>query len=589
MIPSVPSRRAGLFKAACFLALGMVATGCMTQEEWNRAWNQGRDKGAQPAADPVETRGSKAMQDTIGAQVTVQGMNLMEVKGYGLVVNLIDTGGSDAPDVIKQHIAKEIRRRTEPGQPGVPVEDWLKSRDTSIVEVTGFIPAAAEKGTRFDVVLRALGTQTKSLVGGRLFLCDLAMYADSPRGVLAGKTLATAEGPVFVSPFGQDPESPTRGDARVGVVMGGGRVGATRPVKLVLNTPRPSVTAQIRDRLNSMFTTVDPIAEAKNRGTVEVRIPPEYKLRRKTFLDLIAHITLTSSPAFQENRARELAREIEHPDAAYEAISLAWEAIGRPSLPIIQPLYAHPSEAVAYYAARAGLRLGDLDGMEAVARVAASRDSVLREAAIEELGYATKMYRAGERLRALLDDPDNLIRIKAYEGLLRHSHPAVQTFVLDDDNAILDVVDAPGPYLVYVRRTLAPRIAVFGKNMTVRPPAIYPASPQSDRPHYVQLTAAEGDRNLTTMYRNRRTGRVSPALPTSLNVGELVRFLGDKPRLNEDGELTGGLAVPYSEIVDVLYHLCKSRTIPATFLVERPSVSEQLPRDASRERPESEF
>ncbi len=114
-----------------------------------------------------------------------------------------------------------------------------------------------------------------------------------------------------------------------------------RNLRLVLNDPSPSIARRIVNRLNGRFATGDPIAVGQSHTTVELTIPQAYRGRKVLFLEHLLHTTLNPDPSWLRQRARALAEEIEHPDAEFESIGVAWEAIGRIVLPQIRPLYHH--------------------------------------------------------------------------------------------------------------------------------------------------------------------------------------------------------------------------------------------------------
>ncbi len=571
------------------LLLGLLCNGGCTKEEWRRLFDTG-DKGLQPEPSTEARVSSVALQGTIGQLVTIDGLRLNHVRGFGLVIDLIDTGGSDGPEIVKNYLAKEIRRWQDPSQQSLSLKELLESRDAAMVEVTGLIPAAARKGDRFDVVIRALGTQTKSLVGGRLVLCNLKLYSESPSGVIEGATLATAAGPVFVSPFEPDGSLADKVDLRTGWVLGGGITKEDRRVRLVLNDPRYSIAQQIVARLNGRYGTTDPVAVGQSPSFVDLRIPGKFRERKRLFLERILFTTLNAGESFLDRRAKDLAEAIIQPDAEYESIGLAWEAIGPICLPVVRELYKHDTPEVAYYAGRTGMRLGDQQGMEIAAKCAKDASFSLRDQAINELGDAVDMYSAGEHLRKLLDDPDMLIRLRAYKGLRQRPHRAIQSKALYQDNFILDIVDSSGPYLVYVQRTEVPRIAVFGSQMSCRPPAIFPGERRDGRRIQTQISAEAGSESLTVILNNKRTGRNSPPLKAPLNVAKLIEFLGGTPVKNESGDWTG-LGVPYSEIVEILALFCDDRvkTISATFIAEDLTGEDEQRPDGDRERKETEY
>lgn len=563
-------------------AVWFLATGCATPTEWERFWNQWKDKGEQPTATPLLVSDSAALRAAIAPLVTIQGMRLNQVRGFGLVVDLVDTGGRDGPEVVKKHIIKEIRRTEEVGHPHLPPLEILNSRDSTLVELTGFIPAGAHKGDRFDIFVQALGSETKSLVGGRLVLGDLKVYAETPSGVLGGKTLATAEGPVFVSPFNRRGKPTDKIDLRRGVVLGGGVVKESRKLRLVLNEPSPSRAKQIERQINGRYSRDDPIAVVESSSVVGLEFPFEYLQRKHFFLERVLH---TSWKSNSEKRIRELVDAFEEPEADYNAIGLALEAVGKIALPELKPLYSADSQTAGYFAARTGLRLEDRDALEIVGRHAKNAESPFRIEAINELGWARRLYGAGELLRKLLDDSDQTTRIQAYKALRRRPHPAITSKVLDQDNLILDIVDSKGPYLIYVQRTTAPRIAIFGRNMRCRLPAMFPGGRDDGRRIITQLSANRGQKHLTYIYQNKRNGRISPKLRAPLKVAELIEFLGNSPETDEDGRRSG-YAVPYSEIVDILSTFCETATISAQFVLEGLEDKRDGP---SQEREETEY
>lgn len=570
--------------ALAVMLLAVPAPGC-SQEEWDQLFK--REVAAQPEPAPRMISRTQATVGTIGELVTVDGLRLLQVRGFGLVMDLAGTGGADAPDPVRQYIMKEMRRRDTRPESEISPADILKGRDVAIVEVRGLMPAAADSGDAFDVVIRTLGSQTTSLAGGRLYLCDLKPYAETIDGILAAKTIAVAAGPIFISPIGLEKDIPTKIDLRRGLILGGGRTSKPRTVRLVLNDPSPSNASRVVDRLNGRFSKDQPIAKGKDTGSIELSIPREYRDRKRHFLELVLHTTLNPSPGALEKRAKDLVKEIEHPDAEFDSIGVAWEAIGRIVLPYVREAYVHPLPAASYCAGRTGMRMGDNAGMEVVARHALAADSVFRPQAIDELGYATSVHGAGEYLRKLLDDPDTGTRIRAYKALRRRSHPAIETKVLFEDNLLLDVVDSQGPYLIYVQRSMVPRVAVFGKRMRCRPPAIYPADRRDDRFLHTQISAENDAEELTLICRNKRTGMVSPPLAAPFDVAPLLTFLGGAPVKNADGELQG-LAVPYDELIDILYAFCKAGSIPAEFHAE-DLTGQETSQEVQQERKESEY
>src|SRR5262249_47409874 len=89
---------------AVSICLLSVVTGC---DEMKRRWG----KSDPPAGNPIPTHESKAIADTVQGVAYVEGMRKTIVRGYGLVVGLVGTGGTDCPDDIRKYLQGEILKR----------------------------------------------------------------------------------------------------------------------------------------------------------------------------------------------------------------------------------------------------------------------------------------------------------------------------------------------------------------------------------------------------------------------------------------------------------------------------------------------
>ncbi len=560
--------------AAVALAAAVISggAGCGDMgERWSRLFKRSKTEDSAPV--PAR-ESSKAVQDTVQGTATVEGLRVTVVRGYGLVVGLVGTGGSDAPDDVRKYLQQEIlRRRT-----GISSKELLDSRDTAIVVVTGEVPAAAMSGERFDVVVRAMGNQTTSLDGGMLLECDLKLLAATPRGIIEGKTFAVAAGPIFMTPFRRGEEKGD--DLRVGRVLGGGMLKESRRLRIVLDSPTYNIAARIRDRLNSRYGAAAPVADAVSPDVIQLTVPSSMRGNEKHFLDLVLHTTINGAPAFIERRAAEMAEEIQHPQAPYDAISLAWEAMGRTVLPAIRPIYSHPTVAARFYAARAGMRLGDSQAVGIIVQHALASGDPFRLVAIEELANPTAGAAAADALQTLAGDPDNRVRVAAYKVMLQRRHPSISPEAVGGQ-FVLDVVECGGPPLVFVAASEQQRLALLGRKHTLRAPASY-------RDEDVTIAIDEGDREFRIVRVNPRSKQASPLIRCGLDLREFIRLLGERPGETPDGRPIG-LGLTYSGVVRVLNELHAQGALPGAFMVDRPSVSDELWKIRTPSRPESEF
>lgn len=517
---------------------------------------------------------SSAVQDTIGAAGFLQGRRIMRVRGYGLVVGLGEEGSREVPRQIRDEMLQEMHKHHDFGAGrarGFDPEKLLDSPDTAVVLVSGEIAPASLKGARFDVTVRALpGSQTRSLSGGHLWRCDLRMYRETAAGsVTEGRALAYAEGPIYIEPFTQDEESPTRLDPRQGRIIGGGVTGQDREVYIELYNPSYQLSYQIAARINARFPAEPKVADAVSPGRVDLTIPRSFADDPDRFLEQVMHLYVSDEPAFLDRKARRLAEEIARADAPHDDIGLAWEGMGRNVLPTLRELYADPRPHVAYHAARTGLRLNDELAVEVLRRFAHERQSKYQPAAIAELGRASGLHRAAAAIRPLLADEDPRVRGWVYDALRKRGDRSVRSMPVGGGDFFLDIVDSQGPPMIRASSGDEPRLAVFAAKLSCRLPVFF-----SGADGCLTINASTDDDCLTVVRRwSHREGILS--FKTSLDVIELIARLGDWP-VPETAYAPPGAGLSYSQVVETLYSLCQSGTIEAAFVFEKPRLSDIL-------------
>jgi len=407
-----------------------------------------------------------------------------------------------------------------------------------------------------------------------------------PAEIIEGRPHARAWGPVFANPFADSSGTGATVDLREGTVIGGGANIEERKLSLISVIDSYATVRQIRDVINRRFPRTPAVADAVSPTNVKLSVPDEFRGREGRFLERVRYLPLSTSAIQLEVRAKLLAAEMTREDAPLDHLSLALEGIGLSVTPMIQPLYTHPRRPVNYYAARAGLRLGDELALEVIARHAKDAKSPFRRQAIRELGDAAQKLRAANVLREILADEDVQIRILSYESLRRVSPETIMHANVGRDpiNFVVEVCPSDGPPTIYARRTQVRRIALIGgERMVCRPPFLYS---QPDRP--LVMSASEGDR-VVTLLRKNAEGRVALGpMKAPLDVPNLVRFLGQEFSRGRDGRIEG-LNIDYGVVLDVLYRLCEKGGIKADIRWEEPSVEDVLGPLEPMGRPESEL
>lgn len=582
------ARLTHLLSAASGLLIAALA-GCADGN-----WGSKRDIPPEPPPKP-RPAADNVLADTVGAY-TLVGMGQPErLRGFGIVIGLGENGGSDCPTTIREYLldylAREMAPRdSAPFRPKYSAREMLDSLDTAVVAIHGLVPVGAPQGTRFDLQVEAVGTQTRSLAGGVLIPCELKRFdvAAEGKGLVSGRTLARARGLVFTSAEKPDagPQDPHA--QRRGYVLGGGKTLTDRNVRLMLQEPSYWTARKIERRINERFGQNPPVANAMSQGYLTLTTPPEFQDNPQRFLDLVTHLYLEITPARIEQKLQLLSRELDGSDETLNHVALVWEGLGRTVIPHIQALYEHASPAVRYYAARTGVRLKDVNALAPLARIAADPAHHCRLLATSDLG-ATDMPLAARRLAELLDDADNAVRIAAYEGLLNHPHPSVESrrflSALDPTqiNLTLDIVDSKAPPLIYVRRSLDPRIAVFGRDTSITLPLFY-----SHPRDLVTLNALEHQTEITLLWRSQSGAPGSEPLLLPPRVVELLDALGRPPNMSRRDKSPGGIGLNYARIVDLLQTLCEHGSIPAGLVLEEAPLADLLAPPERRERLETD-
>lgn len=458
------------------------------------------------------------MKGTIYEISDLQNTNPFLVSGWGLVVNLDGTGGSEqVANIVKAYMVKEMERKgfgstLLPGFAKIPPELVLQDKNAAVVAVYGWLPPGAHKGQWFDVAVRAEGREATSLQRGLLFSADLTIDgADPVRPPSKVNIFGTAYGPVFVNPAMElagpgIPGQESSRSLRSGWVMAGGQVTDDRPILLKLRLPENRLSRAIERRVNEYFH-IDRVATAFDEGYCQLWVPPgRFHGDWEHFSKLVQHLYLSGgSEAFAREQARKLAAEANKPNAPLQDISYCWEGLGPNALETLAPLLSDSREDVRFAAARAAAYIGDPSGAadHALYDLASTNGSRFQLAAVQVLGRVQNSRMVNMLLRQLLDSDQTTVRVEAYNILAANNDPAVQRQIITpSDNPheqkfILDLVHSSGQPLIYATRSGVPRIAIFGDVPELTVPVTFAA--MSNR---FMISSGAVGRNVTLFYRD---------------------------------------------------------------------------------------
>ncbi len=202
---------------------------------------------------------------------SLQGVQPVQLIGYGLVVGLNKTGDRRQTIFSAQTLANMLQRF------GVVVPgDQIKIENIAAVLVTSELPAFVRSGARLDVTASSIG-DARSLQGGTLLATPL-------RGP-AGEMHVMAQGPLSIGGFGggDGGNSVQVNHLTVGRVPGGGLVQVGQGIEL------PSATTIRLSLREPDFITADRVAQAINQelgpdsavatdpASVTVNVPEAYQ------------------------------------------------------------------------------------------------------------------------------------------------------------------------------------------------------------------------------------------------------------------------------------------------------------------------
>jgi flagellar P-ring protein precursor FlgI len=202
----------------------------------------------------------------------IKGVRSNQLVGYGLIVGLNGTGDSDAATFTIQSMAAMLEKM---GVTVLPKD--IEVDNVAAVMVTADLPAFARTGSRIDVLVSSIG-DAENLQGGTLLF--------TPLKAANGQVYAVAQGPISTGGFqvgsasgsGVQKNFPT-----VGRVVNGALIekeiqtdfNAKQSLTLALHHPDFTTASRVARAINIAF--YEPIARTHDAGTIEVKVPENYR------------------------------------------------------------------------------------------------------------------------------------------------------------------------------------------------------------------------------------------------------------------------------------------------------------------------
>lgn len=572
------------------------------------------------------------LRGTIGAESTIRGIDPVLVSGLGIVVGLHGTGGGELPVQVQATMERELSKggigkggaaaNTDLGP--VSPQEFLRSPDVAVVIVQAAIPPGAPRGSKFDVFVRTLpGSSVTSLEGGTLWTTDLRFGEPAVFGAIKTRRIGEARGAVFINPFSGVSGSGAGGSAQVtrtlGRVMGGGVVTDPLAMELLLDNESHARARSVVAAINSRFPqgAGDDSPTARGRGrsgpeagasqSIAMTVPTEYKDRAAEFIQLVRHLRVEQG--FQQEYAKLYTEEMKNRPGMADELGWCVQALGRPSLPFLAPLYDYAEVGPRFAALSAGARLGDQRAATPLAELARRGPSGVRSQAIKLLSRVAGNPQVNLTLRELVADADLDVRVAAYEGLRDRGDATIVSVPVGGgsgggggsqggESFVLDLVPGGEP-LVYVTQQGQARVVLFGADGVLnkrggRRSGLF-SGIELNKPMTFGvwgdrlLMASDGPSDHVRLrYVSPTGGRPMQVAKAPEDLAELVQYFGKRSTPENPDP---GLNLSYSDVVGAVYELTRQGAVNAAFATEedrlRAEVFEASQSTALVDRPET--
>jgi len=441
--------------------------------------------------------GTKIDTPLLSEYMSVQGNNVLTLRGVGLVTGLNGTGGDPAPSGVRTQLQNEMSRRNIK-----EAKHILASQDTALVIVTAYLPAMVRKGQRFDVRV-AIPPQSKatSLKGG--WLLETRMFEEQVvegRGALKGHEYAVAGGAILTNIGVKSSPDERQGELMYGTIPGGAMSRTERDLSIVLRREKKGFrnSKRIADAVSERFNRYNnfgqkiPCAEAKQDDLIKLKVHPQYVNNFPRYQAVIRSIAFNETDVARRIRVEKLSRDIMDPERAQSA-ALQLEAIGTSGIPFLKDALNSIDFEVRFQAAQTLAYLGEPDGIP-----------ILKEAAANQPAFRVYAYVA----MSVIDDADSVIALRelmdsssletrygAFRALkeLDPNDPWLHPMVFDT-RFLLHVIDVPGEPMVHVTRRRTPEVVVFGAEQQLRLPAVLNAG------DHIRVIGATGEHEVEVIH-----------------------------------------------------------------------------------------
>jgi len=459
--------------AGTILSITLLSlSGCNSMPP-SKNWFSGKKKDKELPHETYETETKDGKPKLVKDCASIGNYNIINVRGFGLVVNLPGTGGEDANSTAYRWVYDDMSRKNKSG-----IRAILARPDTAVVAISGQMSPGIQKGDRFDVQISLPpNSETKSLRGGILMPTRLSEEIASVSGdIQTGTKRADVAGPILVDDTMATEISNPSG-LQKGTILSGAVAAESRSLSLHMKDDSKFIFVidRVAKAINQRFyMPTGPragVADAKTDALIVVDIHPSYANDVPRYVRVIQSIACFETPAQQLVRIERLKEELLQPETSQEA-AFQLEAIGKPGIEVLRQALRSPDMEIRFHAATSLAYLEDNSSVSAkvLAEIARIKPA-FRIYALNALSVMKNDLEAESCLQELLHVPSRETRYGAFRAL-KNRNPLDQTIrgeLLGGQFSYHGITSRTDP-MVHITMQKYPEVVLFGTDIFLRQP-----------------------------------------------------------------------------------------------------------------------
>jgi len=303
-------------------------------------------------------------------------------------------------------------------------------------------------------------------------------------------------------------------------------------------------------------------AVAQSADIIMINVPPRYQRQNRKFAALLSSLYIPQNEKSLGARIEAMVEALRLPEDTLGA-ETGLEAIGRLSLRSLRPLLDDPDEMVRLRAARCMLNIGSENAMNTLMEIAEDPASTRRLDAINAIGYSEIDPKLLSPLRVLLNDENFDVSYLAFKILQQNRDLAILRQITMAGFSI-DSVVSTGPQRIYISREDYPQIILFGAGIKLNKPLFL----KNDNCGLTMNASAEDEQIMLMRQDPAKAGVIGP-FKSDFRIEDLIAKLTDNPTGTTGKRL--GLGLDYSSVAAVIKELSDSGVITAELHIGKMS------------------